>query len=90
MIVYRWLGHIKRGRDGYFPTGIYRHAFSGRELRREFRDAGFAEVSTRGVVAAPGLAQRLGISVDRQRRLVHNPLARPFAHYLMATAVRPA
>ena len=90
VIVYRWLGHIKRGKEGYFPTGIYRYAFSARELRREFEDAGFSDVRVAGVVAAPVIAKRLGISVDRQRRFVGNPLAMPFCQYLMATATRSA
>jgi SAM-dependent methyltransferase len=89
VIVYRWLGHIKRGKEGYFPTGIYRYAFSARELRREFEAAGFADVRTAGVVAAPRVAERLGISVDRQRRFTGNPLFTPLSQYLMATAVRP-
>jgi SAM-dependent methyltransferase len=90
VIVYRWLGGIRRDRDGSFPTGIYRHAFTARELRREFTAAGFGDVRVAGVVAAPSVAQRLGISVERQGRFVNNPLMRPLSHYLMATAVRPA
>jgi SAM-dependent methyltransferase len=89
VIVYRWLGHISRGKEGSFPTGIYRYAFTARELRREFQDAGFADVRTAGVVAAPVTAKRLGISVERQRSFVRNPLLRPLSQYLMATAVRP-
>jgi ubiquinone/menaquinone biosynthesis C-methylase UbiE len=86
--VYRWRGHIRRDKEGYWPTGIYRYAFTARELRRAFDDAGFSAVRVGGTVVAPALCERLGIGVDLQRRLVHNVLARPFAHYVIASAIR--
>jgi SAM-dependent methyltransferase len=88
-IVYRWRGHIRREREGYFPNGIYRYAFTALELRGAFEQAGFADIETNGIVVAPGIAQRLGIGVETQRRLGRNLLARPFAHHLLATAVSP-
>jgi SAM-dependent methyltransferase len=88
LTTYRWRGHIRRQKEGYFPTGIYRYAFTARELRGAFEAAGFDRVRVGGAVVAPAITKRFGVGVGLQRRLVHNPLARPFAHYQFATAIR--
>ncbi len=85
--MYRWRGHIRRRKEGFFEAGNYRYSFTARELGEAFAAAGFGEVRVGGLVVVPGMAERLGIGAGAQRRLIHNPLARPFAHYLLATAV---
>ena len=87
VVVYRWLGHIRRHKEGYFPVGSTatrsrRASSGGRSARRASATSASAASSL-----APSFAQRLGVGVAAQRRLVHNPLARPFAHYLLATAI---
>jgi SAM-dependent methyltransferase len=87
--VYRWLGHVKRHRDGFWGEDLYRHAFTARELRRLIADAGFENVSVGGIGILPGLSERVGISPKRQARLAFTPLGRHLAHYLVARAWKP-
>lgn len=86
---YRWLGHIKRQKDGFFEHGLYRYAFTSRELGELLRTAGFEDVRVGGAVILPGLAERLGIGVGVQRRLAFTPVGRHLAHYVVGRAVRP-
>jgi SAM-dependent methyltransferase len=88
-IVYRWRGHIRRHREGYFTNGLYRYAFTARELRAAFTDAGFDGIRVGGAVLAPAVARRLGMSARAQRRLGAVPALRPLAHHLAVTASRP-
>jgi len=88
VLAYRWLGHIRRARDGYFDSGLYRHAFTARELRSLLGAAGFGEVGVGGVAIAPALAERLGVSAEAQRRLAFTPLGRHAAHYVVGRGVR--
>ncbi len=87
---YRWLGHIKRRKEGFFDGGLYRYAFTVGELRHLLRDAGFTDVDVGGCVVLPGLARRLHVSVETQVRLCFTPVGRTLAHYVLARARRPA
>jgi SAM-dependent methyltransferase len=89
VIVYRWRGHIRRHREGFFANGLYRYAFTARELRAAFADAGFDRVRVDGAVLAPALARRIGMSARTQRRLGAVSALRPLAHHLAVTASRP-
>src|SRR5207248_2754106 len=40
VLTYRWLGHVRRRKEGFFETGLYRYAFTTRELGKLLRDAG--------------------------------------------------
>jgi SAM-dependent methyltransferase len=86
---YRWLGHIRRTKDGFFDSGLYRYAFTSRELGALLREAGFGEVRVGGAVILPGLAERLGVGATWQRRLAFTPVGRHLAHYVVGRAVRP-
>ena len=90
LIVYRWRGHIRRHKEGYFANKIYRYAFTGRELRKAFTQAGFEDVRVHGCVIAPRVSERLGVGHPSQLWLGRRVVARPFAHYLLATAKAPA
>ena len=87
LVVYRWRGHIRRHKEGYFDPGIYRYAFTPGELKRSLNAAGFVSVNVGGLVFAPAVAERLGVGLGLQARLINNPLARPLAHYLLGTAL---
>jgi SAM-dependent methyltransferase len=87
---YRWLGHVRRHKEGFWDGGLYRYAFTPREMGRLLAEAGFADVAVGGAVIAPGIAERLGMSVAAQRRLAFTPLGRTLAHYVIARARRPA
>lgn len=86
---YCWLGHIRRQKEGFFEGGLYRFAFTARELGALLREAGFEHVEVGGAVIFPSIAERLRGSVGLQRRLAFTPIGRHLAHYLVAQAARP-
>lgn len=86
---YRWLGHIRRQKEGFFEHGLYRYAFTSRELGELLRAAGFADVRVGGAVILPGLAERLGLGTGIQRRLAFTPVGRHLGRYVVGRAVRP-
>jgi SAM-dependent methyltransferase len=87
---YRWLGHVRRHKEGFWPSGLYRYAFTAREFRALFLRSGFREVRVGGAVIAPALSERLGVSVETQQRLAFTPLGRHLAHYVVGRGRRPA
>lgn len=87
---YRWHGHIRRHREGFFDGGLYYYAFTPREFGALLRSVGFADVAVGGTVIFPRIAERLGINPETQHRLAYTPLARRTAHYVLARARRPA
>jgi ubiquinone/menaquinone biosynthesis C-methylase UbiE len=86
---YRWHGHIRRTKDGFFENGLYRYAFTAREFGALMRSAGFEEVRIGGTVVLPRLSERLGVSFETQRRLAFTPVGRHLAHYVIGRAVSP-
>jgi ubiquinone/menaquinone biosynthesis C-methylase UbiE len=84
---YRWLGHVKRHKEGFWGP-LYRYAFTSREFGSLFRDAGFAQVEVGGTVIWPRLAERLRMPVEMQARLAFGPVGRHLADYVMARAWR--
>jgi ubiquinone/menaquinone biosynthesis C-methylase UbiE len=90
VIAYRWRGHVRRRKEGYWGSGLYRYAFTARELARLLRQAGFADARVGGTVFAPALTRRLGPGPETQARLALAPPARLLAHYVVAGARRPA
>jgi ubiquinone/menaquinone biosynthesis C-methylase UbiE len=87
---YRWLGHVRRKKEGFFESGIYRYAFTARELGALLREAGFVDERVGGAVVLPSLAERLGAGVRPQARVAFTPAGRHLAHYLVARGVRPS
>jgi ubiquinone/menaquinone biosynthesis C-methylase UbiE len=88
--VYRWRGRIRRHKEGFFDHGLYRYAFTPRELRTAMRAAGFEDVRVGGAVVLPGISERLGVSVELQRRIAPTPVGRRLAQYLVARGSRPS
>lgn len=86
---YRWLGRVKRHRDGFWGEGLYRHAFTCRELRTLIGTAGFEPVEVGGIAIFPGLAERLGVTPARHARLMFTPAGRHLAQYVVARARKP-
>jgi SAM-dependent methyltransferase len=82
---YRWLGRVKRHRDGFWGD-LYRHGFTARELKGLMADAGFENISVGGIAILPGLAERLGVEPARHARLMFTPVGRHLAQYLIARA----
>jgi SAM-dependent methyltransferase len=80
---YRWLGHVKRRKEGFWEGDLYRYAFRPREFRALFERAGFEEPRVTGMIVLPGLADRLGGLVDLQQRVTRKPWSRHVAHYLV-------
>jgi ubiquinone/menaquinone biosynthesis C-methylase UbiE len=87
--VYRWLGHVKRRKEGYWSPELYRYAFTRREYTRYLRAAGFGDVRIASAVVVPALSERIGISVETQRRWAFSIPGRALGHYLIAAARRP-
>jgi SAM-dependent methyltransferase len=87
---YRWLGRIRRHKDGAFDTGLYRFAFTTREFGALFRDAGFTDVMTGAAPVAPAPAKGLRVSPERAARLTFTPLGSLLGHFVITRAVRPA
>lgn len=85
-LAYRWLGHIRRHKEGYFGTDLYRYAFTVAEFGALLEDAGFGEIALGGAAILPALAMRLGVGVELQRKLAFTPVARHLAHYVVARA----
>lgn len=87
---YRWHGHVRRDKEGFWDGGLYRYAFTAREFRLALLDAGFGEVEVGGMVIMPRLAERLGSNTRVQERLVFTPLGRHLSHYVIGTGRAPA
>ncbi len=66
LIVYRWGGAMRGAPDEILPNGLFRHAYTPRELRAELEDAGFQRVRVGGMLHLPQLARlgTLGTRVD--------------------------
>jgi SAM-dependent methyltransferase len=88
--VYRWRGHVRRHKEGFWAGGLYRYAFTAREFRRLLEAAGFSVVEVGGAGVVPAVTRRLGIGVDLQRRLAFTPLGRHLGDYVVVRAVRTA
>lgn len=88
--VYRWGGKIKRKRDGYWGADgtLYRHAFTARELRRLFEEAGFTNLETLALPTLPGVFARRDGSPEQQYRLAGSFPGRALGLYLLATGTR--
>jgi ubiquinone/menaquinone biosynthesis C-methylase UbiE len=86
LTTYRWHGHVRRHKEGFWDGGLYRYAFTARELGELLRDAGFRDVRLGGMAIAPKLAALFGLAPELQGRWMFTPLARHAAHYLIATA----
>lgn len=85
-LAYRWLGHIRRHKEGFFGPDLYRYAFTVAEFGALLDSAGFGEISLGGAVIVPALAKRLGVGVELQRRLAFTVAGRHLAHYVVARA----
>lgn len=85
-VAYRWLGHIRRHKEGFFGTDLYRYAFTVAEFGALMDGAGFQEIGLGGAVILPALATRLGVSVELQRRLAFTAAGRRLGHYVVARA----
>jgi SAM-dependent methyltransferase len=81
---YRWLGIIRRQKEGYHENGPYRYAFTVREFARLFEEAGFSDVRVGGAGVLRTLSETLNVSVETQRRLVFTPVGRNLGHYVIA------
>ena len=90
LTAYRWLGHVRRHKEGFWDGGLYRYAFTTREMAHLLAEAGFAEVAVGGAVIAPALAARMRMSVAAQRRLAFTPVGRLLGHHVVARARRPS
>lgn len=86
--VYRWRGHVRRHKEGFWEGGLYRYAFTAREFERLLRAAGFSAVRVGGAGILPALTRRLGIGLDLQRRLAFTPVGRHLGDYVVARASR--
>lgn len=86
--VYRWRGHVRRHKEGFWEGGLYRYAFTAREFERLLRAAGFSAVQVGGAGILPAVTRRLGIGVDLQRRFAFTPLGRHLGDYVVAQARR--
>jgi len=89
VLAYRWLGHVRRHKEGDWGDGLYRYSFTSREFRALFAAAGFEDVAVGGAVIAPALAERLRISTGTQRRLAFTPIGRHTAHYVVGRGRAP-
>ncbi|HMJ00632.1 MAG TPA: class I SAM-dependent methyltransferase [Gaiellaceae bacterium] len=87
---YRWRGHIRRQKEGFFENGLYRYAFTASELGDLLQSARFADVLVGGAVILPALSQSLRVGVEAQLRLAFTPLGRHLSHYAVARGRRPA
>jgi SAM-dependent methyltransferase len=89
LTAYRWRGHVRRAKEGFWGSGLYRYAFTVRELAALLERAGFEDVTAGGAVILPGLAKRIGMSAEAQRRLAFTPVGRSLAHYVVAGGRKP-
>ena len=89
-VAYRWLGHVKRHKEGWWSPELYRYAFTVREFDELLREAGFTDRSVGGLIILPGLPERLRLGPDRQAALAFTPVGRLLGHYVFARATRPA
>lgn len=88
--VYRWLGHVRRHRDGSWgDDGPYRYAFSIRELREVLCQAGFEQVAVSGLLVAPAIFGRIGMSATLQSRLGRSAWGQALSHYVLGSGTRP-
>ncbi len=72
-VAYRWLGHVKRHKEGWWSPELYRYAFTVSEFGELLRGAGFSEASVGGLVMLPGLPERLRLDAERQAALAFTP-----------------
>lgn len=89
-VAYRWLGHVKRNKEGWWSPELYRYAFTVREFGELLRQAGFSDPAVGGLVILPGLPKRLRLSAERQAALAFTPVGRLLGQYVFARAERPA
>jgi ubiquinone/menaquinone biosynthesis C-methylase UbiE len=87
IVVYRWLGRKKK--EGFFKSGLYRYAFTTREVDRLLHEVGFTDVEVGGALVLPRLGRRLGVGVETQIRVCFTPIGRLLAHYVLACARAP-
>jgi ubiquinone/menaquinone biosynthesis C-methylase UbiE len=82
---YRWLGHLRRHKEGLWGP-LYYYAFTSREFGKLFREAGFAQVEVGGTVIWPRLAKLVRMPVETQARYAFTPLGRHLADYVIVRA----
>jgi ubiquinone/menaquinone biosynthesis C-methylase UbiE len=86
---YRWHGHIRRHKEGFFGD-LYYYAFTAREFGELMRAAGLQDVRVGGTGILPRASERFGVSADTQRRLAFTPVGRHLAHYVIGRGVKRA
>jgi ubiquinone/menaquinone biosynthesis C-methylase UbiE len=89
VITYRWLGHVKRNKEGWWTPELYRYAFTIGELEALLREAGFVHVKSGGLLLFPRLSERLGTPPGLHYRLAFTPLGRLLGDYVISRAERP-
>jgi ubiquinone/menaquinone biosynthesis C-methylase UbiE len=89
VVAYRWLGHVKRHKEGWWSPELYRYAFTVRELGELLRRGGFSDPIVGGLGVLPGLPEPLRPSGERQAALAFTPVGRLLGQHVIARAVRP-
>lgn len=89
-VSYRWLGHVKRHKEGWWSPDLYRYSFTVKEFGELLGEAGFTDRSVGGLVVLPAVSERLRVSPERQASLAFTPVGRLLGQYVFARAVRPA
>jgi ubiquinone/menaquinone biosynthesis C-methylase UbiE len=89
LVTYRWLGHVKRHKDGWWSPELYRYAFTVRELDALLVEAGYGQVRAGGLVVLPALSRRLHVTPKFQASLMFSPVGRLLGQYVVARAERP-
>ena len=88
-VTYRWLGHVKRHKEGWWSPELYRYAFTVREFAALLEEAGFERARVGGLLVLPSLSERLRVSPGLQARLTFTPAGRLLGQYVLARAERP-
>jgi ubiquinone/menaquinone biosynthesis C-methylase UbiE len=88
-VTYRWLGHVKRRKEGWWSPELYRYAFTVREFVALLDEAGFERARAGGLLVLPSLSERLRVGPGLQARLTFTPAGRLLGQYVLARAERP-
>jgi ubiquinone/menaquinone biosynthesis C-methylase UbiE len=89
LVAYRWLGHVKRNKDGWWSPELYRYAFTVRELGALLAEAGYEQAQVGGLVVLPALTGRLRVGPGFHAALMFTPAGRLLGQYVVVRAERP-